>query len=370
MSNGLGEILERRHLPALDGLRWIAVLTVITYHFGWEAIPGDLGVSGFFVLSGFLITWLLLREHETTGTVSLRDFYVRRTLRIFPAYYAFVALSIANDLWRGDPRGRAIAVPALTYTVNYYNALNGHPASSMAHAWSLAVEEQFYLVWPLLFLFAIPRGRDALTRLLTGAIISVVALRSLLYLSGFIDESYAYNAFEMRFDNLAIGCLLAVALASHRVVRWVDGLAVPAWSPFVTLALLYLSRAQIGQAWHYSAGFTVDAALMAVLIVQLLILHQHRAWRWLGNPVVRYLGVLSYPLYLYHTYGISIGLRMPGPEPVKLLASIAFSVVIAAGSYHFLEKPFLRMKERFRRSDHRPLLSDGQVARQATTAVH
>src|SRR5437773_10945941 len=85
------------HLPALDGLRAVAVFTVIVYHYGIAAVPGDLGVSAFFVLSRFLITWLLLREHAADGTVSLRRFYTRRVLRTFPAYYAFIAVSFAID---------------------------------------------------------------------------------------------------------------------------------------------------------------------------------------------------------------------------------------------------------------------------------
>src|SRR6266480_7006418 len=99
----LGAALSHRHLPVLDGLRAVAVFTVIAYHFGITAVPGDLGVSAFFVLSGFLITWLLLKEHAVAGTVSLRQFYARRMLRIFPAYYAFLAVSFAIDHFRGQP---------------------------------------------------------------------------------------------------------------------------------------------------------------------------------------------------------------------------------------------------------------------------
>src|SRR5881628_2466461 len=137
------------HLPALDGLRAVAVFTVIVYHFGIAAVPGDLGVSAFFVLSGFLITWLLLREHAANGTVSLTRFYTRRVLRIFPAYYAFLALSFAIDHLRHDPWSPALRNSAIVYLINYFNAFNGHPNTSIAHAWSLAIEEQFYLLWPL-----------------------------------------------------------------------------------------------------------------------------------------------------------------------------------------------------------------------------
>jgi peptidoglycan/LPS O-acetylase OafA/YrhL len=114
-------LLHQRHLPALDGMRAIAVLIVILGHEGVHGVPpADLGVSIFFVLSGFLITWLLLLEEESTGDVSLRRFYVRRALRIFPAYFAYLAFSFTLDSVLGDMRWKHLLLPALTYTVNYY----------------------------------------------------------------------------------------------------------------------------------------------------------------------------------------------------------------------------------------------------------
>src|SRR5438093_1124683 len=167
------------HLPALDGLRAVAVFTVIVYHFGINAVPGDLGVSAFFVLSGFLITWLLLREHAANGTVSLRRFYTRRVLRIFPAYYAFLAVSFAIDSVRGQPWGSSLGLSSLFYLVNYYNALNGHPVTSIAHAWSLGIEEQFYLLWPMLLLLLLRGGAARAARVLTGVVVAGITGGSL-----------------------------------------------------------------------------------------------------------------------------------------------------------------------------------------------
>jgi len=120
----------------------------MVYHFGVNQVPGDLGVSAFFVLSGFLITWLLLKEDSRMGEVSLTRFYTRRVLRIFPAYYTFLGLSFVIDHLRHDTWSPALRNSAILYVVNYFNALHGHPNTSIAHAWSLAVEEQFYLFWP------------------------------------------------------------------------------------------------------------------------------------------------------------------------------------------------------------------------------
>ncbi|HEX9393047.1 MAG TPA: acyltransferase, partial [Gemmatimonadales bacterium] len=201
--------LAGSRLPALDGLRAVAVFTVMIYHFGINAVPGDLGVSAFFVLSGFLITWLLLKEHGATGDVSLRQFYTRRVLRIFPAYYAFIVLTYAADHLRGQAWPPGLAPSALFYLVNYFNALHGHPTTSIAHAWSLGIEEQFYLLWPLLLLVLLRGGVARVARALVILIVVVVAWRCVLLLGLHVDRAYLYNAFDTRFDNLAVGCLLA-----------------------------------------------------------------------------------------------------------------------------------------------------------------
>src|SRR6266568_5411553 len=177
------------HLPALDGLRAVAVFTVIVYHFGINAVPGDLGVSAFFVLSGFLITWLLLKEHAASGTVSLRRFYTRRVLRIFPAYYAFLALSFAIDHLRGQAWGPSLGFSSVFYLVNYYNAFNGHPTTSISHAWSLGIEEQFYLLWPLLLLGLLQGGVARVARALVFLIVVVVAWRCVLLFGLHVDRA-------------------------------------------------------------------------------------------------------------------------------------------------------------------------------------
>jgi peptidoglycan/LPS O-acetylase OafA/YrhL len=343
------DVLARRHLPALDGLRAVAVGLVILGHagLGWF-IPGDLGVSIFFVLSGFLITWLLLAEHDTTGTISLRGFYLRRTLRIFPAYYTFLMLSYAADWVLGHRWPLPLTLSALTYTVNYYNALTQTHAGTIAHAWSLGVEEQFYLLWPLAFLLLARLGRRALTRALVASIVLVLGWRSWLYLSGPGDAAYVYNAFDTRFDNVAVGCLLAVAASTGPVQRGAALVARYGWMPLVTVLLVGWSRLNGWQEYHYSVGFTVNAVLLAVLVVQLMQLSAHPLWRWLEHPVARFLGVISYPLYLYHQWGISLGshLRML-PPALQSVAGVLACIGLASASYYIVERPFLALKRRW-----------------------
>jgi len=342
-------VIAGSHLPALDGLRAVAVFTVVASHSNLPLrIPGDLGVSAFFVLSGFLITRLLVRERERTGEVSIRRFYLRRTMRIFPAYYAFLLLSYALDARAGQLWSNTLLANALTYTVNYFNAFNHHPSTSVAHAWSLAVEEQFYLLWPLAFVILATRGRRALVTGVGLAALGAVAWRSWLFLGAHVDPSYVYNAFDTRLDNLGVGCLLALAVDYDTVVATAGWVAKRSWFPILTVALLLTSRLAMPESYHYSIGFTVDALLVAILIVQLLQLYRTRLWSWLEWPTVRYLGAISYPIYLYHQWGASVGRRIAGDaHAFEFAAGVMATIVLASGSYYVIERPFLKLKARY-----------------------
>lgn len=332
-------------LPALDGLRAIAVLLVITGHANYPipGIPADLGVNLFFVLSGFLITRLLLAEQEDTGHVDLWTFYKRRAFRIFPAYYAFLFLSFAIDAVMGDKWPASLTASAISYTVNYFNATHGHPTTSIAHAWSLAVEEQFYLLWPVALMLMSRWGR-----LVQGtALIAFSALvwRTALMFIG-AKPAYLYNAFETRMDCLAVGCLLAIVW--HRQHEFAM-LARRSWYPIATIASIIASRIVPSEAYHYSLGFTVEALLCGVLLVQVIHLSPTTGWRFLDHPVMRYLGMISYPMYLYHAIGGAFGRRIPGSHPgVEFTGSLVATILIATGSYYAIERPFLALRDRVR----------------------
>jgi peptidoglycan/LPS O-acetylase OafA/YrhL len=345
--------IRRRHLPALDGLRAVAVFIVILGHLNAIFLPADLGVTIFFVLSGFLITLLLLREWDATGNVSLKRFYARRALRIFPAYFTYLAFTFSLDTVLGDLRWKHLLLPALTYTVNYYNALHGHPSTSVAHAWSLSIEEQFYLVWPGVFLLVAPRGLKSLCTFLIGAIAAVLLIRCTLWYGVHVNTAYVYNAFETRFDNLAIGCLLAVVAQTGFMLRTVDLLARRTWYPALTIMAVAFSRPMLGDAFHYGPGFTFEALLIAVLVMQLLVLSRRLPWQWLESRLTTYLGRISYSLYLYHGWGNALGGKLVRSHgPAQLVVQLAACVLLASGSYHLIERPFLRLKDRsFRAAD-------------------
>lgn len=308
------------------------------------------GVAGFFVLSGFLITWLLLKEHEKNGGVSLKNFYMRRSLRIFPAYYAFIAVSISWDLFRGNDDIKEVIFPGLLYLINYHNALEGHSSSSLAHLWSLAVEEQFYLIWPAVFLLLMKRGKNAALAFLICASVIVMIWRSITYSVLDWGSSYAYNAFDTRFDNLAIGCALALLIERERVIFFLNAFSSQFWMPIVTFVLLFLSRQVSNPHYAYGPGFTVDALLLAVLLMQLVRLSAGRIWCWLNHTYIVYLGLISYPIYLWHIWGIQAGRKLSFlPEFFQVLSGIVISFCLAAGSYHVLEKRFLALKDRYQK---------------------
>lgn len=346
----LSEVFRRDRLPLLDGIRALSVVLVVVGHHGWT-LPADLGVAAFFVLSGMLITWLLHREFTSTGDVSLGQFYFRRTLRIFPAYYAFVTSSVILDRLLGDKWSPALLASAYGYAVNYYNAFTGHPTTTVAHAWSLAIEEQFYLIWPLAFLLLMRRSRRAVVIGLCASAIAVCGWRAYLLLGRGVSTAYVYNAFDTRFDTLAIGCLLALLLVADRADRIARLLAPRPWAALVTLGLLALSRYGTSEAYHHAWGYTVNALLIAAFFVQVLAWQRAAMWRWLDWRWIRHVGILSYPIYLYHGWAANLSAKIPGlPSAAHLLVTCAIVLVVAQLSHTFVERPFLSLR-RLRQGD-------------------
>lgn len=347
----LTSALASPNIPALDGLRAIAVFLVIFYHFGIGWVPGGLGVLAFFVLSGFLITWLLLKENSKSGDISIRNFYMRRVLRIFPAFYVywFCVAALLVIAKRSVPWAHAWS--AFFYIGDYYNALVPTHESFVSHTWSLAIEEQFYFVWPTLLYF-FRKDLVRLTRVLCGLIGFVWVYRPVLHFGFHVSQSYIYNAFDTRMDELFIGCLLAVLLKRGVLASVWRFLCSRVYLPAVTLALLVAStvlQGVYGVSYRNVIGFAVDPALVGVLLVQLVKLSSSSAWRWINWSWMRYLGRISYSLYLYQEMTLYPPQRIFASRPVvvQLALAILGTVLIASASYYFVELPFLSLKSRF-----------------------
>jgi peptidoglycan/LPS O-acetylase OafA/YrhL len=332
-------------IPSLYGIRAIAALAVVISHADLRIKIGGLAVTCFFVLSGYLITHLLLRERSQTGTVSLKQFYFRRTLRIFPAFWAFAGVYLILSLVAGRHVDWLAYAAIVLYAGNYWMAVNGLGAT-MNHTWSLAVEEQFYLLWPAIFRLADPRR---LVRWLAGAIVGVWVYRSCALWLGAPWE-YVYVSFETRLDGLAVGCLMALALHARMIPTWLVRVRWLAIAAAVAVAGIRLIPGL--PVW---LGYILAPPAFAVLILHAVTHHDSYAYRWLNAPVIRTLGLWSYSLYLYHPLSDDITRRLGDFGFMNVPIEVAVSIALAAGSYYMIERPVLMLRDRTRRRQQRPV---------------
>ena len=342
--------LESAQIPALDGLRAFSVLLVIFYHHNYP-VPGDLGVLVFFVLSGFLITWLLLKEQAKHGDISLRLFYIRRSLRIFPAFYVYWFLVVGLFLATGKPVmpwGQVWA--SFFYFTNYYQAINGHLSSALSHTWSLGVEEQFYLLWPVALIALLRRQAD-LARWLMVAIGAIWVWRAVLEFAIGVPEVWVYESFDARADHLLIGCLLAVALYRGVAPRLFAWLCCHPLMPIPTLALLIGEVVwSYGHSWSSrSFQFALRPLLVAVLMVQWIAFSRTPGWNWLNWKWLVYLGKISYSAYLYQQIAPAFARPLTSLAPAwpPVVIDLPVTIALAYASYRVIEKPFLKIKDRF-----------------------
>ncbi|MFO0773269.1 MAG: acyltransferase [Nitrospiraceae bacterium] len=337
-SEGALAVFHKSHVPLLDGLRAVAILSVLLYHFGFESVPADLGVSLFFVLSGFLVTRGLLSGFERSGAIDVAAFHRRRALRIFPAYYAFLGLLFIEEFLRGYTWDPWLLAAGLTHTVNYYNAVNGHPPTGIAHLWAVSVLEQAYVVWPYVLRWVLPSGERAVVKVLLWVVCGILGWRVLAATVFQMPHAYLYNALETRLDSLAIGALIAMAIMLR---SGMSDLAVPLLRvpPVVTMCLLFVSRFGGSESYHYMFGFTVESLLLAALALQLVSRYAHVTVSWLDSRPAVFLGQISYSVYLWHLLCFGIVNRLGLSESLMRLGmSLVLCVGVGCISYVLLER--------------------------------
>jgi peptidoglycan/LPS O-acetylase OafA/YrhL len=339
--------------PALDGVRGLAIAIVVSFHaFGWPR-GGTLGVDLFFVLSGFLITRLLLEEHDANGTISIRRFYGRRARRLLPALFVlmvpFLILAAVSAATTGSLRSPLFVGVAstLTYTSNIVVAADPSAVpAGMIHLWSLAAEEQFYIVWPLLLLALIRLGgvRVVARALVVLLMVAVVYRLQLLIRGASIDRLY-YGP-DTHADSLLIGCAFACYVARRSLPAWIrtKGRARELASA-VALALVIAASvllAQIPQRLAYETQLLPTAfALVAGFFVVCAVAGETVVARGLSLRPVVSLGRISYSLYLWHLPLLVAFAGVHRELGWRTITAVAVAVALAGCSRKFIEIPFL-----------------------------
>jgi peptidoglycan/LPS O-acetylase OafA/YrhL len=310
-----------RYSPGLDGLRAVAILVVMLFHSNPNILVGGyVGVDLFFVLSGFLITSILVDEYRSTGAIDVPRFYLRRFLRLGPALLFMLAgyLLIAPLAWPGEPHGRDALFTALYLTD--FTLPAGMGPRHLVHSWSLAVEEQFYLLWPLL-LVPLLRSKRAVAWLLL-VLIAMVAWRA-----QYTDWKDHYYRIDTHSSGLLVGAVLQ--LVGWRTNRWV-GLA--------GLALFLCVTLFAQREWN-------SPAILATEIAAVMLIASVAESKWLETPLLVHIGKLSYGLYLWH-YPIAQYLRYRYDFFESAAITLLLSYVMALLSYQTVEAWSRRIKDR------------------------
>jgi peptidoglycan/LPS O-acetylase OafA/YrhL len=343
---------------ALDGLRCFSVVAVLWHHAGRDAAPwlpaagrGFLGVDMFFVISGFLIVTLLLRERAEHGAISLRNFYARRTLRIFPVYYALLGVLLVYA-WtaKNSFQGQAFLAEFpwhATYTSNFIVA-----ASIMGITWSLSTEEQFYIVWP-----PVEKFLGVLVLPLLGAFVLLNQAVNFRLLDDWLLRAYGIARDELvilhtTFTPICLGVALAHALHDPRgralAVRLLGARGAPLVCVAVLALLVNLPAADIS-GWQ---RLSIQLAMTA-LVCSCVVREDHLLQRFLAWPPIRRIGAVSYGMYLFHVLALyAVGkllVQLGADRPLLRFAlCLALTYAIAEISFRLLERPLLGLKRHFR----------------------
>lgn len=342
------------HIPSLDGIRAFSFLIVFVSHAGLgQLIPGGFGVTIFFFLSGYLITTLLRMEFVKTHQIDLRQFYLRRILRIFPPFYTVLGLAIVLTL-AGVINGSllpAAVFSQLSYLNNFYAILFGFDGQAPGTGiyWSLAVEEHFYLIFPALYIllcrYISSRQRQAFTLALICLVVLVWRCVLVYWLGS--AENRTYIATDTRIDSILFGCMLAVfgnpVLDQTRVPeRWWMWFWLPLGIGGLVFSLLYRDP-QFRETFRY----TIQGVALFPVFIAAIRYHKHPIFAILNLNWVRFIGTLSYSLYLVHFVVITALLQIPNLNPVlEGFLALTLSLILAVAMYYAIEQPSARFRRR------------------------
>jgi peptidoglycan/LPS O-acetylase OafA/YrhL len=347
----------RHTIPSLDGMRAISIAIVVLSHskallpsaiadsglFRYIVGGGLHGVQVFFVISGYLITMLLVREFEATGDISLRRFYSRRTVRIFPVFYAYLA--VVAVLWAAgfERQDASTFLSAATYTIIYHP----HPRGWLVqHAWSLSIEEQFYLLWPAVLLMARRQRIASPIAISVLAVMPIVRILILTFSARGVAEHGQLIVLSSAIDTLMMGCLLALLSSNLRWRRWCERW-IRSWSvaglvavgfvlvPYASAKLTHGVPAAVCVAFGASAtAISIGAALDWLVRIP-----NSAAGQVLNAGPVRYVGLISYSIYVWQQL-------FTGPATRLGLVTYPLLLIAAELSFRLIERPMMRVRAR------------------------
>jgi peptidoglycan/LPS O-acetylase OafA/YrhL len=373
---------QPQRIPSLDGLRALLVPVVVFSHLLWHpdfisiravhatwfAPLGLLAMRVFFVISGFLITSLLLRELDSTKHINLGKFYLRRTLRIFPPYYCFVLIIIIVHVVGWIKLAPDDVLHALTYTVNYHAERSWY----LGHAWSLSVEEQFYLLWPAVLLF-VGKRRGLWIAFAVIALCPLIRLSIWYLFPSLVRYEISYR-FETVADSIAVGCILAglqewlkLQGPYHKILESKLFILVP-------VVVLYASLSPNSSRLNLLVGITVQNIGVAACIAWSITNYAGKIGKVLNSKPMVFIGVMSYSIYLWQQPFVN-------PKSSAIISRFPLNLILigaaSLASYYCIERPSLRIRRRLetrlfaqRRhtvQDRVPLLADGNISSSSTT---
>jgi peptidoglycan/LPS O-acetylase OafA/YrhL len=331
------------NIPGLDGLRAISILLVMVSHSGLQnLVPGVFGVTIFFFISGFLITSLLVAEYDRTKTVSIKRFYLRRILRLYPPLLTYIVAMSVVWVARGLCTDFTGLLGALFYFANYlYAVWPQHVVVYGAHLWSLSVEEHFYLLFPLLFVMGIGRNKTALCLLIAMALVIRIVETNLG-----ASDTYTSVATECRYDTILAGCVTALAVNSPGSDRFVH-LVIHPLVVIVALCAILSAFVIRDQAFRQTFRFTIQNIALVPLVLSVVYTRRYLAVKTILNwQPVKWIGVLSYSLYLWHyaLFDSSKAQLADASEIVQYGVGWLLAFCVALLIYFLVERPMFKLR--------------------------
>jgi peptidoglycan/LPS O-acetylase OafA/YrhL len=342
-------------IPSLDGLRALSVSLVFLSHGGLgSVIPGDLGVTVFFVLSGYLITTLMRTEFAQNGSIDFRAFYLRRCMRLMPPLLIVTSLAVVASLLLsiGGPFEWNGLSSVLLYFSNYFRIIHGELGQppGLGVTWSLAIEEHYYLLFPPLALVLMRSRSRSLQAAVLGLLCAVILLWRCWLQSHSASEAHLEMGTDTRVDAILFGCLLAMVKNP-----WLDPVPPPDRTRDIGIIVACLALLAATLLWRdpyvrMTFRYSAQCVLVAVLMYLAVARSRHLPFRWLNAGPVAYVGTISYTIYLVHylvLLAVQKYLSAPGGAAVTALAA-ALTVIIAALMREMVEKPCARLQRRLR----------------------